>query len=82
MNHFDLKNEIAVVIGATGVLGGALAEGLAAAGAKVAVLGRNAERGAARVALRISSRPTRCRVAAWAGRTSRSKRSSARRPFS
>src|SRR5262249_35245956 len=35
--------------GATGVLGGALAEGLAQAGAKVAVLGRNAERGQARV---------------------------------
>src|SRR5579863_6443085 len=45
---FSLKDEIAVVIGATGVLGGALAEGLAAAGAKVAVLGRNAERGEAR----------------------------------
>jgi len=43
---FDLTGETAVVIGATGVLGGALAEGLAAAGAAVAVLGRNAERGA------------------------------------
>jgi len=42
---FDLKNEVAVVIGATGVLGGAMAEGLANAGATVAVLGRNAERG-------------------------------------
>jgi NAD(P)-dependent dehydrogenase (short-subunit alcohol dehydrogenase family) len=49
MNLFDLTGEVAVVIGATGVLGGALAEGLAQAGAKVAVLGRNAERGAARV---------------------------------
>jgi NAD(P)-dependent dehydrogenase (short-subunit alcohol dehydrogenase family) len=49
MNLFDLKDEVAVVIGATGVLGGALAEGLAAAGAKVAVLGRNQERGEARV---------------------------------
>ena len=50
MTHlFDLENEIAVVIGATGVLGGALADGLAAAGAKVAVLGRSAERGGARV---------------------------------
>jgi NAD(P)-dependent dehydrogenase (short-subunit alcohol dehydrogenase family) len=48
-NLFDLSNEVAVVIGATGVLGGALAEGLATAGAKVAVLGRNAERGEARV---------------------------------
>jgi NAD(P)-dependent dehydrogenase (short-subunit alcohol dehydrogenase family) len=45
---FDITNEVAVVIGATGVLGGALADGLAAAGAKVAVLGRNAERGEAR----------------------------------
>src|SRR5207253_3015710 len=49
MNLFDLSEDVAVVIGATGILGGALAEGLAAAGAKVAVLGRNAERGAARV---------------------------------
>ena len=48
MNHFDLSNDVAVVIGATGVLGGAMAEGLASAGAKVAVLGRNAERGEAR----------------------------------
>ena len=48
-NLFDLTNEIAVVIGATGVLGGALAEGLADAGATVAVLGRNAERGEQRV---------------------------------
>jgi NAD(P)-dependent dehydrogenase (short-subunit alcohol dehydrogenase family) len=44
-NLFDLSQEVAVVIGATGVLGGALAEGLAAAGARVAILGRNAERG-------------------------------------
>jgi len=49
MNLFDLKNEVAVVIGATGVLGGALAEGLASAGANVAVLGRNKERGEERV---------------------------------
>ncbi len=48
-NLFDLTNEVAVVIGATGVLGGALAEGLALAGAKIAVLGRNQERGEARV---------------------------------
>lgn len=47
---FDLTGEVAVVIGATGVLGGAIAEGLASAGAKVAVLGRNAERGEKRVA--------------------------------
>ncbi|MBA4150740.1 MAG: SDR family oxidoreductase [Verrucomicrobia bacterium] len=49
MNLFDLSNEVAVVIGATGILGGKLAEGLATAGAKVAVLGRNAERGEVRV---------------------------------
>src|SRR5690349_2879410 len=49
MNRFDLTGEVAVVIGATGVLGGAMAEGLAQAGAKVAVLGRNGERGEARV---------------------------------
>jgi NAD(P)-dependent dehydrogenase (short-subunit alcohol dehydrogenase family) len=46
-NLFDLSDDIAVVIGATGVLGGALAEGLASAGASVAVLGRNPERGEA-----------------------------------
>lgn len=46
---FDLRGEVAVVIGATGVLGGAIAEGLAQAGAAVAVLGRNADRGGERV---------------------------------
>jgi len=49
MKLFDLSQDVAVVIGATGVLGGAIAEGLATAGAKVAVLGRNADRGVARV---------------------------------
>jgi NAD(P)-dependent dehydrogenase (short-subunit alcohol dehydrogenase family) len=49
MNLFDLSGDVAVVIGATGALGGAIAEGLGAAGAKVAVLGRNEERGQARV---------------------------------
>ncbi|MES2570788.1 MAG: SDR family NAD(P)-dependent oxidoreductase [Verrucomicrobiota bacterium] len=44
---FDLSDDVAVVIGATGVLGGALAQGLAAAGAKIAVLGRNPDRGEA-----------------------------------
>jgi NAD(P)-dependent dehydrogenase (short-subunit alcohol dehydrogenase family) len=48
MKLFDLSNEVAVVIGATGVLGGAIAEGIAMAGAKVAILGRSAERGEAR----------------------------------
>ncbi|HLP78926.1 MAG TPA: SDR family oxidoreductase [Candidatus Paceibacterota bacterium] len=49
MNLFDLSGEVAVVIGATGALGGAIAEGLGGAGAKVAVIGRNEERGLARV---------------------------------
>jgi NAD(P)-dependent dehydrogenase (short-subunit alcohol dehydrogenase family) len=42
---FDLSEDVAVVVGATGTLGGKLAEALAQAGARVAVLGRNAERG-------------------------------------
>jgi NAD(P)-dependent dehydrogenase (short-subunit alcohol dehydrogenase family) len=45
MNLFDLSQDVAVVIGGTGVLGGAIASGLAKAGAMVAVLGRNQERG-------------------------------------
>ena len=45
---FDLSGIVAVVIGGTGVLGGALAEALAAAGAAVAIAGRNEERGNAR----------------------------------
>src|SRR5947209_6611642 len=46
---FGLGGQVAVVIGGTGVLGGALAEGLARAGASVVVAGRDAEKGAARV---------------------------------
>ncbi len=38
MNLFDLTNEVAVTIGAGGVLAGAIAEGLAQAGARVAVV--------------------------------------------
>ena len=49
MKLFDLTGEVAVVIGATGELGGAIAEGLAQAGANVAVLGRNRDKGDARV---------------------------------
>ncbi len=44
---FNLENETAVVIGGTGVLGGGMAEALAAAGARVAVVGRSEERGQA-----------------------------------
>lgn len=51
MNHlFDLQDQVATVIGGTGALGGAMAQALADAGAKVAVVGRNEERGMARVA--------------------------------
>ena len=46
-NLFDLNGEVAVVIGATGALGGACAGAMAKAGATIAVLGRNAERGEA-----------------------------------
>jgi NAD(P)-dependent dehydrogenase (short-subunit alcohol dehydrogenase family) len=46
---FDLTKEVAVVLGGTGVLGGAMAEALAGAGARVAVVGRNEERGRERV---------------------------------
>ncbi|MFO0970402.1 MAG: SDR family oxidoreductase [Gemmataceae bacterium] len=42
---FDLQGEVAAVLGGTGILGGAMAEALASAGARVAVVGRNAERG-------------------------------------
>nr|WP_201723888.1 SDR family oxidoreductase [Rhodopirellula sp. SM50] len=47
-NLFDLKSDVAAVIGGTGELGGLMAEALGAGGAKVAVIGRNAERGEAR----------------------------------
>jgi NAD(P)-dependent dehydrogenase (short-subunit alcohol dehydrogenase family) len=40
MNLFGLKGEVAVVIGGTGVLGGAIAQGLAGHGAHVAIMGR------------------------------------------
>ena len=45
---FDLTGEVAVVLGGTGGLGGAMAQGLTQAGAKVAILGRNKERGEAK----------------------------------
>jgi NAD(P)-dependent dehydrogenase (short-subunit alcohol dehydrogenase family) len=45
-NWFCLKEETAVVIGGTGILGGAMARALGSAGAKVAIVGRSAERGA------------------------------------
>lgn len=39
-NLFDLTGKVAVITGGNGVLGGAMSEGLAAAGAKVGILGR------------------------------------------
>ena len=47
-NLFELDNDVAAVIGGTGELGGLMAESLGAYGAKVAVIGRNADRGSAR----------------------------------
>ena len=47
---FSLAGQVAVVTGGTGVLGGAIARGLAKAGATVVVAGRSAERGTACVA--------------------------------
>jgi NAD(P)-dependent dehydrogenase (short-subunit alcohol dehydrogenase family) len=47
-NLFCLKGEIAVVIGAGGVIAGAIAEGFAQAGATVAVVDVRPEAGEAR----------------------------------
>lgn len=53
---FSLEGKTAVVIGGTGVLGGAICDAFAAAGAHVVVAGRNADAGAA-----VASRwPGRC----------------------
>lgn len=46
---FDLTGQTAAIIGGTGVLGGAMAEALAGAGANAAVLGRSREHGEATV---------------------------------
>ena len=47
---FGLEGQTAIVIGGTGVLGGAFCDGLAKAGAHVVVSGRSEERGEERVA--------------------------------
>jgi NAD(P)-dependent dehydrogenase (short-subunit alcohol dehydrogenase family) len=44
---FSLRDKVAVVTGGTGVLGGTMARGMAGAGARVAVLGRDQARGQA-----------------------------------
>jgi NAD(P)-dependent dehydrogenase (short-subunit alcohol dehydrogenase family) len=49
-NLFGLSGQVAVVIGGTGVLGGALCDGIAQAGAAVVVAGNSEQRGRARVA--------------------------------
>jgi NAD(P)-dependent dehydrogenase (short-subunit alcohol dehydrogenase family) len=46
---FGLEGKVAVVIGGTGELCGAMAEGLAGAGAEVVIVGRNAEKAQARL---------------------------------
>ncbi len=46
---FSLSGKVAVVIGGTGELCGAMAEGLAGAGAEVVIVGRNADKANARV---------------------------------
>jgi NAD(P)-dependent dehydrogenase (short-subunit alcohol dehydrogenase family) len=48
-NPFELTGRVAVVTGGYGVLGGSLADGLAAAGARVAILGRRREEAQRRV---------------------------------
>jgi NAD(P)-dependent dehydrogenase (short-subunit alcohol dehydrogenase family) len=48
-NLFDLSGDTAGVIGGTGVLGGGMADALAAYGARVAILGRSEKRGNAKV---------------------------------
>ena len=45
-NLFSLQGRVAIVTGGTGVLGGAIAHGLAAAGAKIGILGRRVDRAA------------------------------------
>lgn len=47
---FSLRGKVAVVVGGTGELCGAMAEGLAGAGADVVVVGRNEDKARARIA--------------------------------
>jgi NAD(P)-dependent dehydrogenase (short-subunit alcohol dehydrogenase family) len=50
LSQFSLEGKVIVITGATGVLGASLSLAVAGAGARVAILGRNAERAAERVA--------------------------------
>jgi 2-deoxy-D-gluconate 3-dehydrogenase len=47
LQPFDLKGRVAIVTGGNGGIGLGMARGLAAAGAKVVVAGRNAQKSAA-----------------------------------
>ena len=42
---FDLNGTVSVVIGGNGVLGGAMSAGLAEAGSRTAIVGRDREKG-------------------------------------
>ncbi|WP_226163788.1 SDR family NAD(P)-dependent oxidoreductase, partial [Hymenobacter terricola] len=50
LNQFSLADKVVIITGATGVLGASMSLAVAEAGAKVAILGRNAERAEARAA--------------------------------
>lgn len=50
LSQFSLADKIVVITGATGMLGASMSLAVAEAGAKVAILGRNAERAEARAA--------------------------------
>jgi NAD(P)-dependent dehydrogenase (short-subunit alcohol dehydrogenase family) len=63
---FDLSGKVAVVIGGTGELCGAMAEGLAGAGAEVVLVGRNAEKAQPRVDRIIAAGGKACFAAAEA----------------
>jgi NAD(P)-dependent dehydrogenase (short-subunit alcohol dehydrogenase family) len=52
---FDLRGRVAIVTGGSGTLGSAMARGLAAAGVRVAILGRRLERAQAVVAQIVST---------------------------
>ena len=50
LNQFSLTGKVVIITGATGVLGAAMSVAVAEAGARVVVMGRNAERAEARAA--------------------------------